>query len=352
MSGNDAPDPWAEDGTRNDGTREDGTRDDGRQPAGAAPESCLGGRELVPETWRALDETLADEPSAAGPGVEAAPAAAKAWLGDQRFLHGLLRALHTQDAAARESRIDRILRRIDHEPRREPTWRWVGVALAALLLACVGIWAALPARLPTADAAVQRAVAELARDVARRYRLTVAVEDARGKEHRRLDFALVAQPGGRFRVDGKLSFGTLQLGELRLGSDGKEAWVTGANGMFRHAAPLADRDRLMQLLGDVIDLGYLDVHDVVQRMSTDFDLQVAGRETAADGRSLLRIEAVRRRQFARAPLRTAWLLSDEATGLVRQLALEVEFPRGGSRRMELQYLGEEPDGLVDYRRPW
>ncbi|MFN6194041.1 MAG: hypothetical protein ACK5BN_09505, partial [Planctomycetota bacterium] len=122
------------------------------------------GRELVPDAWRAYDDTLADDPL---PGD--APADAKEWLADQRTMHGLLRALHSQDAAAREGRIAAVLARIDARSHAGGVRRWFAVAAAALLLATVGFWALLPASLPTAAAAVERAVQALARDVAQRF---------------------------------------------------------------------------------------------------------------------------------------------------------------------------------------
>jgi hypothetical protein len=305
------------------------------------------GRELVPDAWRELDDTLADAPSTAD-----VPDDAKAWLADQRTMHGLLRALHTGDAAAREGRIEALLARIDAQAL--PTGRrWGLVALAAALLACVGLWLSLPASLPTAEAAMQRVVSELGRDVARRFRLQIETTDAKVKGPLRQDFALVTRPGGRFRVDGKLSLGTLQFGEFRLGCDGQETWVTGGNGLLRRAVPLAERDRLQQTLGDALDLGYLDVHDLVRRLPQDSELRVVGREQDAAGRSVLRIEASRKRPLARARLGKSELLVDEATGMVVRLSAEVDFARAGIHRsVLLEYLGEEPPGLVDFGRPW
>lgn len=305
------------------------------------------GRELVPEEWRELDDTLAD-----GPAPADVPAAAKAWLADQRYVHGLLRALHTQDAAAREGRIAAIFAAIDGTAQVAPRRHWLMVALAALCMACLGVWFALPAALPTADAAVQRAVHELARDVARRFRVVGVGVDARGSEMLRHEFALVTRPGGRFRVSGRLGIGGFQSGELTIGSDGQELWMTSATGAFRRSVPVAERERLMQGIGDTLDLGYLDVHDLVKRLPADFELAVVGRETGVSGREVLRIEAVRKRADARAQLRTAWLSCDEATGMVTQIEVEVEFARGASRRLSIQYLGEEPPGLVEFARPW
>lgn len=314
-------------------------------------ESSGRGRELVPDAWRDLDDTLTDAQSAAEVPGEV-PAEAKAWLADQRTMHGLLRALHTGDAAARESRIEALLERI-HAHSQPTGRRWGLVALAAALLACVGLWLSLPASLPTAEAAMQRVVRELDRDVARRFRLQLETTDAKVKGPLRQDFALVTRPGGRFRIDGKLSFGALPFVEFRLGCDGVETWVIGGNGLFRRAVPLAERDRLQQTLGEALDLGYLDVHDLVQRLPQDCELRVVGREQDAAGRSVLRIEASRKLPLAKARLGKSELLVDEATGMIVRLAAEVDFARAGIHRsVLLEYLGEEPTGLVDFGRPW
>ena len=304
------------------------------------------GRELVPDSWRAYDDTLTDDPL---PGD--APAEAKDWLADQRTMHGLLRALHSQDAAAREGRIAAVLARIDAEPAAAARRRWFAVAAAALLLATLGFWAMLPASLPTASAAVERAVQALARDVAQRFHVEVVRAGASGRERARHEFELVTSPGGRFRLDGRLEFGGLQFGEFTLGSDGAEVWALGGNGAFRLASPLADKDRLQQRFGDVIDLGYLDVHALVRRLPENCELRVVAREVGADGRPQLRIAAESKRDDVRARLRSAWLLCDEATGMVTRIEIDA-VGEGFSRRFTLQHLGEQPAGLAAFGRPW
>lgn len=234
------------------------------------------GRELVPDAWRAHDETLADDRPAGAPPVEA-----KDWLADQRAMHGLLRALHSQDAAAREGRVAAILARIDAEAASAGPRRWFAVAAAALLLATLGFWAVLPASLPTAAAAVERAVGELARDVVRRFRVEVVRNGADGRERARHEFELAASPGGRFRLDGRFGFGAVQLGEFTVGSDGAEVWGLGSNGTFKMASPVADAERLQQRLGDVIDLGYLDVHALVRRLPRNANCASSAARTVA-----------------------------------------------------------------------
>lgn len=312
----------------------------------------------VPDGWRELDDTLAD-----GAAPAEVPDQAKPWLGEQRYVHGLLRALHTADAQARESRIERVLAAIDAEAdagddadadagamARPSRWRQLAFAAAAVLLALLGVWASLPASLPTAAAAVERAVAELARDVDRRYvcRVEIGEDSARPIEH---TFTLVARSGLRFRIDGRLGFAGAPFGEFRIGCDGEELWVVSANGMFRRAAPLAERERLMTGLAELLDPGYLDVHDLVRKLPESFDLQVVGREAGIDGRELLRIVASQRGAVA-PRFEHAELWCDEASGMVVRVVVDGLRRRGPVRRLQIDYQGEEPPGLVEYRRPW
>ena len=306
-------------------------------------------REDIPDDWRAADDTLGDVAN------EQVPSGSQQWLGQQRFVHGLLRALHTADAAARESRIQNLLQSIDAERPAAPAGgsrHWLLVAAAALLLASLGLFAVLPSRLPTAEAAVLRAVEHMARDVDLRYRLVLSGTDAEGAQRLHHQFDLVTRPGMHFLIDGKLSFGTMQLGEFRLGCDGEELWARSANGALRRAVPLAERERLMQGLGDLLDLGYLDVHAMVRRLPEDFELKVVGTEVGADGRRLLRVEASRERNGRQPALRNAWLLCDEATGMVVRLEAQVGSERGFQRRVQFEFVGEEPAGTIDYRKPW
>jgi len=301
------------------------------------------------DDWREFDDTLAD-----GPAPAEVPAEAKPWLCQQRLLHGLLRALHTADAAAREARIERLLERLRAEDAavlQPPRRHWLAVAAAALLMAATAVLVWLPEQLPTAEAAVQRAIGQLARDVDRRFRLEVQAVDADGQQQMQHEFALVTRPGARFRVDGKLAFGELKFGEWRIGCDGKELWVLPAHGLFRRAVPLAEHEPLMQGFAGVLDLGYLDVHRFVARLPENHALRVVGRELQPDGQILLRIEGaphdgqqVRGRQLM--------LLCDEETGMVTRIEAEAEHAGGLRHRLRFYYLGEEPAGLVDYQRPW
>ncbi|MCA8950731.1 MAG: hypothetical protein KDE27_14610 [Planctomycetes bacterium] len=306
----------------------------------------MSGSELVPDDWRELDDTLSDGPSPAE-----VPAAAKAWLAEQRFVHGLLRALHTADAAAREERIVRLTARIDAGSARGVRRHFALVGVAAALLASVVLWFALPDRLPTAEAAVERVARELLRDVDRRYRIEVETR-VRGEVRADHTLQLVTRPGARFRLDGEFAFGGRQPSRLTIGSDGNEFWVQPASRAFRQTMPLSESSRLQELLDNVLDLVALDVHGLIARLPERFDVRVIGREAGADGRELLRIEATRPRGGFGGRLRSLRLLADERSGEIHRLDLRIVGLFGLERSVRLDYLGEVPAGLVDYGRPW
>ena len=313
--------------TRASGSGEDGP--EARGPENGAPDG-------VPDAWRDFDDTLADGPSPAD-----VPEAAKSWIAEQRLMHGLLRAMHTADASAREGRIETLLERIDREVRQSPRRQWVRVMAAALVLACVGVWFVLPESLPTAHAAVERAVKELARDVDRRYRF-----ELRGVGNSGGEFGLVTRPGNRFLVDGKFAIG-LRIIEGRCGCDGTEVWWQNTNRTSKGSAPLAEREKhvSLRLLEGALGLGYLDVHNLVQQLSAGYDVNVVGREKDEKG-SRLRLEAWRRGASSPGP-QSLRLWCDEETGMVTRIEVDASI---GSMRFE--YLGEATPGLAHYEKPW
>jgi len=305
------------------------------------------------DEWRELDDTLADGPAPASLPNEL-PDDARQWLAEQRTMHGLLRALHTADANAREGRVRAILTRIDGERATGHRRHWLSVAAAALLLATVGVWLALPPSLPTAEAAMARAVGELGRDVDRRFhvRLVSVPNPRKEREFVRHDFELVTRPGSRFLIDGRFAFGGMRVAEGRIGCDGEEVWVLPNNPAFRRSGPLSEREQLLEGLGDFLDIGYVDVHRIVQKLPGDFVLRTVGREVADDGSASLRIRAKRRRHRGLIQLRSAELLVDEPTGMVTRLEAELRVVTGGTRRLVIEYLGEATPGTVDYKKPW
>jgi hypothetical protein len=284
-----------------------------------------------------------DDSAAAGPARGPLPGDAVEWLAGQRFVHGLLRAMHQADAEAHETRVQTILQRL---PSHADGRRWWLVAAAAAAL-CVAAWMLLPGRLPEAEATVLRAAELLRMDVDRRFLLTTNGVDAAGRE-RKLEFELTARPR-MFRVEGILSMGPLHV-DSRFGCDGETIWLQ-AGDFVRRSLPRADAARLLAGLGDVLDLGYLDVQALVERLPQNFALRTVGRERDQDGRPQLRIEAHGEPRRPDVRLRQASLWCDEATGMVTRIELEAESARGRGR-LTFRYAGDATVAAGFYQRPW
>jgi hypothetical protein len=292
-----------------------------------------------------LDDDGAD--TAGGAPREPLAEPAVAWLAGQRFVHGLLRAMHQADAEAHETRVQAILRRL---PSRFDRRRWWFVAAAAAVICAAAIWL-VPGRLPEAEATVLRAAELLRQDVDRRFRLTTVGIDAAGRERLRHEFDLTAHPGMRFRVEGSLSMGPLHV-DARFGCDGATLWLLAGNDpAIRRSVPLQDAARLLAGLGDVLDLGYLDVQTLVERLPQSFALRTVGRERGQDGQRLLRIEAEGAPRRPDVRLRQASLWCDESTGMVTRIELEAESPRG-RRRFTFEHVGDVTVAPGFYERPW
>lgn len=318
------------------------------------------GRDDWSEDWTELDDTLAD-----GPAPGSVPSEAKRWLASQRFMHGLLRALHTADAQDREGRVRRLLASLGDrsampsdleavgadgppEPRR-PLREWFLFAAAAVLLSAIALWSWLPAELPTVEAAVQRAAAALGGNVDRAFTLVVEVDNARGQV-RTHEFTFTSRPGMRCVGEGKLQFGAREIA-IRFGCDGELIWFRAPNGTMQGSEPLAKADKLLATMGGVLDVGYLDVQALIAKLPANFPLHTVERRVdPRTGRRLVRIATEPGAAAAR--LRSAWLEYDEATGIVEQLEIVAEGRNGTTRRVTFTHRGTVPAGDVDYRRPW
>ncbi|MBK8097213.1 MAG: hypothetical protein IPK26_08900 [Planctomycetes bacterium] len=291
------------------------------------------------EAWSELDDTLAD-----GPAPAEVPPAAQPWLCEQRFIHGLLRAMQGADAQSRESRIDAVLERT-----RMPTaatGRWWFVAAAAAVLAVVVLWSLQPARTLSAEAAVKRAAALLAENVDRRFLLDVT-HAIGGGAGMRAEFTLTARPQ-RFLADGKIARGGQTFADFRVGCDGERVWFRPANGVFARDVALADADRLTSAFGGALDLGYFDVHTLLDHLAANATLTAGGEERGAGGERLMRIDA-HRGEAARMPFQDLRLWYDLDTGMVVRIEGNGE-RRGVTHQAVFRYVGVVTD--VTYQRPW
>ncbi len=300
-----------------------------REPAESEPELRFGKHDDT------LDESVEPQPTA-----EARP-----WLARQRFAHGLLRALHSADASAREARVQAVMARV--RPTRAVFARPV-FAVAAVVLASAAIWWAWPraGSLPHAEALVERALASLGDPIDRAFTLEITIERGGREVHRELD--LVLRPGGMFLVEGLGPFG-----RFRVGCDGTSFWFD-AGGLVRHEVPLAEATRFADRMGDVLDLGYLDLDELVRRLPQQTILRSTRREAGA-----IRVEASGRVATPQVDLEGVHLLVDEATGMIRSLDATAirRGPKGADdarphAKIAYRYAGERELGADGYRRPW
>lgn len=297
--------------------------------------------------WSEHDDTLADGPSPAS-----VPDEAREWIAEQRLVHGLLRAMYTADASARESRVSSVLEGIDRHAVTAHRRHWVAVAFAASLLASIGIWFSLPLSLPTAEAAMARAVDELARDIDRQYHVQIEVVSGRRSGRASSEFDLITRPGMRFLIDGRLSLRGVRISDGRVGCDGETIWLEGRGGRNRRSGRLADRARMLAEFGDILDLGYLDLHGLVENLPSGFKMRVVDRFLGEDGEQQLLIKARRRSKDGAIRVRSAELVVDELSGMVKRLDAEVLVVGGGVRQVLVEYRGQPAPGSVDYSRPW
>jgi hypothetical protein len=292
------------------------------------------------DDWSGFDETLSDE------ALGKPPDAALDWLRGQRFLHGLLRALHT-DAGAREARVQAVLDRLGPVPRgRSPTW-WL--LAAATLLALLG-WALFPPlrELPRADAAVARAIAALGEPVDRQFRLTVQAGGGEPSAALRNQFTLTTRPGMRWLLQGEMPYG-----RWLSGCDGETLWIQPSLSLFKPMSfPLAEAERMVAAMGHVLDLGYLDILALVQRLPQDCELRAVGREPGPAGLGdQLRVEAVALPDRIAALVSSATLLCDEATGMVTRIEVKTNPTGSRPRTVVLEYRGTVQLGADAYRMP-
>jgi hypothetical protein len=307
-----------------------------------------GGNAAGAGQWGELDDTVAD-----GPSPVEVPEEAREWIAEQRTMHGLLRAVNTADASARESRIESVLGHIDAYDVRAHRRHWFAVAAAALLLATVGVWFALPQSLPTAEAAMARVADQLSLDVDRKFHVKLSTAGRKRPERVFHEYKLTVRPGMRFLIEGRFAFAGLRITDGLIGCDGETVWIQrSSSGRHRRSGPLADREQLLEGLGDILDTGYLDLHYLIGRLPGNFDLRVVDRSVDEQGQPLLHIKAHRRSRSGLLRVHSAELTVNELTGIVTHLDAQVRLETGGVRHVLIDYLGQPAVGEVDYSRPW
>lgn len=286
---------------------------------------------------------------------EAQVAGREQWVADQRFVHGLLRSMQSADAQAREARIAAIMGAIDIEPRIRH--RWALVSAAALLLCVLGWPLLLVNKLPEAEAAVLRGAALLADGSDRSFRVESSGLDGDGREHATQTFELIARPGMHFVLSGAMTLGPIHFADMRFGCDGKDFWFHSTGGGHsaedvRRSGPLDEAPAVLRGIGNVLDLGLLDVHKVVQQLPQDFVLRSEGRTTDPTGRTLVHVEATGGPDRPGFHLHRADLWCDEATGMIVRLEVEADDGFGRSQRLAFEHQGVVAVDTAIYNRPW
>ncbi|MEZ5964092.1 MAG: hypothetical protein R3F56_09630 [Planctomycetota bacterium] len=282
-----------------------------------------------------LDDSLDES------GTELREAGAAPWLAQQRFVHGMLRALNSQDASAREARVRALMARL------QPANGWRGrlaAAAAVLVLAAAAVWVLSTIdRLPRAEAMVAQALASLHEPIDRAFELQLDVERGERQQHRTMQ--VVLHPGSRFLITGDTTFGA-----FRAGCDGEEVWFEPQLAIFRSALPLKEAHRLTDRLGDVLDLGYLDLDTLLRRLPADTELRCVGREDGG-----IRVEAIGTVHLRRFDLRSVRMLVDDRSGLLRDVEAVAVGERRGARvevKLRFRHVSDRSLGESAYRRPW
>lgn len=290
-----------------------------------------------------VDDTLQDDAAAQ------VPAEARGWVAEQRFVHGLLRSLHGMDAASNEARVRAVMDAVRAEPtvRMRAVPRFVAAA-AAVLLAVAGWWLLQGDRMPSAEAAVARAASVLGEEVDRRFLLRIE----RKPEPREQGapnppglpgsafwlptaFEMTTRPGRRFLATFEAVFGPITCG-----CDGTTVWLRSDSGLVPpREVPLAEADALLARLGGPLELGYLDILGIVQRLPEGFELASTGRVESDDGSPLVRIEATRLPESMQKSIQGVVLHCDEDTGMVTWIEVLCTGRKGESMRITMEYQG-------------
>jgi len=267
----------------------------------------------------------------------------RAELLDQRFVHGLLRANHTADAAHRESRVAAVLDRLDERAATAKFWLTAAIVLVSVF---GGVWFSWPAAPPRAEAMVQRALEGLNKPVNRRYGVEVTLR-RHGRVVEEREYTLTTRGPRRFLLEGPSL-----LGPVETGCDGEEVWARPSLSWLRWSKPWQPG----RPLGTFSSPGQLDTDDVdlsallgrIGRRSQSMTVD----RIELDGESAVRITArdvtmKRGRRFSSVVMEVG-----EASG--EMLRLEITRMSGGKtqRRIVFEYRGVAEVSEDVYRRPW
>ena len=303
-----------------------------------------------------LDFLDGDVPSSHDPAIASLRA-------EQQFVDALLRARRTP-LATQELTIASIMKQIDEPKQTTLSWSRAQnsqhrplMVLAASLLVGLLLWPALFSEpLPEAHASLARGAELLVDTVDRRFSVELSTRGKSGSESRQ-DLVLTMRPGKRFLVSGPLELGPIHFASMQFGCDGKEFWfhapdADGAFAEIRRAGPLEEAPSVLRGIGNVLDMGLLDMRAFVSRLPEAFQLRTVKRSTDAQGRMLVHIEATGGSARPGFHLQRAEVLCDEVTGAIVQLGVEADDGLGSSHRLRFVDEGPQPVYESVYAKPW
>ena len=290
---------------------------------------------LTPEE-RLVDELLSEEPGEPRPPLS--PRVRRRFA-LQQAMHGLLRSLHSADAAAREARIARVMAAVHRQgPEllavlRRGRWRLAAAAAILLVgLALLTTWAPWSSYFESeALAVVARAASHLESVVNHEFRGRVTFENAAGDAmFQGLNFRLVTGGKGRFVVESQGAVPLPVRGPVRLGLAQGRRWLRFGT---QPRVDLTDSALPPILPLGQLDLGMLELDQVLRQLPGAFEIKRWGRLNPAPPDAPAQIEvsavprpgaAVRGPRFSR--VQRIDLIADEATGLLRRFEILADAP--------------------------
>ncbi|MFH0943779.1 MAG: hypothetical protein V2A76_01165 [Planctomycetota bacterium] len=234
--------------------------------------------------------------------------------GDHLFLDGLLQRLHHADEERREARIKSALARIEKPPLRLLRSHRIASLAAAILLTTGVLWLLLDASAPTARAAVEKALkaAQVAAD-----RLYDVVIERSLPGPPQLEASLFVHGGEKFVIE----LPGMTGGTIWAGCDGRVTWLIPA---WPPLPVLVSEDsRLLDewMRGQEVQLPFLQITSVLERMQAHYDLEFSDGEKDLDDR--ISILGKRREDDPLLPLEIRFQAERES-GTVQELLLRFD----------------------------
>lgn len=308
---------------------------------------------------RWLDEFDSQEDLSSGL-LEDLPAAERRRVADLQLLHSLLVHVHDQDADRKTELVQSVMRAIEEDtiaaedPAPAPperlisvvtlagaaagSWqgRLVSFAIAASLLIAGFLWWNQPENKGGAQAAVNHAIRVVEQPIDRTYRLRVQVD-----EMVELEASLYVRGREKF----VLKHPGPVMGEVMLGSNGKEAWFVPMFGpVLINENPWLLQEWMQRR--DMV-LPFVQFSDTLTRITDHYDLKIIEADQVPEGTRLdLRLIRARRRPDVTSGPAVVELLMHRESGVVHRLDLwssdEEPFSSTSGRRLTIELVEQQP----------